>query len=103
MDINYSLTINKSVNNVSVYDLYGNCKGVILRLKESDLEHWYVEERALPEDFGPVLAEHLLYWAKQCGLVVLEPRPHWVTRITGSFNVNDGEQVAERLSRIDKH
>lgn len=89
MDINYSLTINKSVNNVSVYDLYGNCKGVILRLKEADLEHWYVEERALPEDFGPVLAEHLLSWAKQCGLVVLEPRPHWIMNINGQITSDE--------------
>lgn len=88
---------------VEVRNNNDDCVGVILGAPTYVMEAWDEVEAGLPESFGPVLAEHLLSWAKQCGLVVLEPRPHWVTRITGSFNVNDGEQVAERLSRMDKH
>lgn len=99
----YKVINHPNHESVEVRNNNDDCVGIILGADTYVMEAWDAVEAGLPESFGPVLAEHLLSWAKQCGLVVLEPRPHWITRITGSFNVNDGEQVAEHLSRMDKY
>lgn len=95
----YKVIIHPNHESVEVRNNNDDCVGVIFGAPTYVMEAWDAVEAGLPESFGPVLAEHLLSWAKQCGLVVLEPRPHWVTRITGSFNVNDGEH----LTNMDKH
>ena len=85
----YKVIIHPNHESVEVRNNNDDCAGVILGADTYVMEAWDAVEAGLPESFGPVLAEHLLSWAKQCGLVVLEPRPHWIMNINGQITSDE--------------